>query len=1012
MKGDKNLMNKLIKSALFQRKFVIILVLAIIAFGLYTYFDMPKQENPEAISPIGMITTVYPGARTEEVREEITQEIEDSIAGINGVEKIQSVSRDNVSLVIVQLSYEVDKEKQWEVLRSELNTVDLPEGVKSPTLDTDLINTTGVMLSINTNDGNINNVENIEKVAADMKSKLNDVEEINETNLLGILDENIVINIDLEKLTRVNLTLENVNDILTAQNIDIPLGSLDTEDGNTSISYNKEKNSIEDIKDIILGVNPATNTPILLSDISEIKYEYSEDTRFIHNGDSSILVTSYFDKDSNILNAEEKINDIISSTEDELGKDIAIDKIIFQPEDVKNSVNDFMINLLQAIVLVLIVVFIGMGYKNAFVVSVTIPLSIMLTIISMSFLGVNIQQISIAALIISLGILVDNSIVITDAIQVKLDENTSIMDAVYLGTKESSIPVLTSTLTTIMAFAPLIALPGEAGEFAKSLPQVVILALIASYVVSITVTPVLASLLLKNSYRKTRERKYFKGSLEKILLTSMKYTKTTALIILVLLVGVGFMVLNMRLEIFPYADNNIAYIDIEADKNDMEETEEIVEDVKNILKSEDYIEEYTSSIGGPIPKFYITNPPYFKSPDFGQIMFRFDEEKISKYENKKYFSYELQNKLNDQMIKGKATVNLLALTNPGPDIDITLSAAEFEDIEKVANNIETEIKDMDSLYNVKFEQSSNIDEYEVIPDKTQMSQLGLTSYDIQRQVNLALNKTQIGQVKIKDDEKNILLYANPKNLDELKTIPIKSNTSEALVSLSDVVEIEESSRLEELNRFNRKPFIKITAEVDPDKSTLVEQTKVEEIIDDEKTENIEVTFGGEKEIFNKYLSGLGIAALIALIGVYLILLLQFKSLVQPLIILITVPLSIIGVVLGVFLFRLPLTFTVGLGAASLIGIVVNNAILIIEYINRERDKGRNIKEACIESAKKRLRPILLSSITTVIGLIPLVLSGSSFFTPMAVGLMVGLIFSTLLTLIIIPVAYNSLIKES
>ncbi|MGO1529362.1 MAG: efflux RND transporter permease subunit, partial [Senegalia sp. (in: firmicutes)] len=254
MKGDKNLMNKLIKSALFQRKFVIILVLAIIAFGLYTYFDMPKQENPEAISPVGMITTVYPGARTEEVREEITQEIEDSIAGINGVEKIQSVSRDNVSLVIVQLSYEVDKEKQWEVLRSELNTVDLPEGVKSPTLDTDLINTTGVMLSINTNDGNINNVENIEKVAADMKSKLNDVEEINETNVLGILDENIVINIDLEKLTRVNLTLENVNDILTAQNIDIPLGSLDTEDGNTSISYNKEKNSIEDIKDIILGV--------------------------------------------------------------------------------------------------------------------------------------------------------------------------------------------------------------------------------------------------------------------------------------------------------------------------------------------------------------------------------------------------------------------------------------------------------------------------------------------------------------------------------------------------------------------------------------------------------------------------------------------------------------------------------------------------------------------------------------------------------------------------------------
>lgn len=1005
-------MNKLIKSALFQRKFVIILILAIIAFGVYTYFEMPKQENPEAISPVGMITTIYPGARTEEVKEDITENIENAITGIDGVEKIQSVSRDNVSLVIVQLSYEVDKEKQWEILRSELETIELPSDVQSPSLDTDLINTTGVMLSINTSDNEINEMKNIEKLSTDIKSKLNDIEQISETNILGILEENIIIDIDLEKLRSANLTLENINDILTAQNIDIPLGSLKTKEGNISISYNKEEDSIEDIKNIVLGLNPQTNTPITLGSISEIKYEYTDDTRFMHNGNSSILITSYFDKDSNILLAEEEINDIISSFEKKLDKNIQIDKIIFQPEDVKHSVNDFMINLLQAIVLVLIVVFIGMGYKNAFVVSVTIPLSIMITIISMSFLNINIQQISIAALIISLGILVDNSIVITDAIQVKLDENVSIMESVYLGTKESSIPVLTSTLTTIMAFAPLITLPGEAGEFAKSLPQVVIIALIASYIVSITVTPVLASLLLKNSHRKVRERKHFKGLLENTLLKSMKYTKTTFLIVLVLIIIVGFMLVNMRLEVFPYADNNIAYIDIKAEENNIDQTQQIVEDVKEVLNNRDDIKEYTSSIGGPIPKFYITNPPYFKSPDLGQVMFRFNEEKIAEYKNKKYFAYELQNKLNDKIEDGTVTVNLLALTNPGPDIDITLSSDEFKDIENVASNIREEMDDMKSLYNITLEESSVIKEYEIIPNKEEMSILGLTSYDIQRQVNLALNKTQIGEVNIDDESKSILLYANPNSIDELQNTPIKSPNSQQILLLKDVVEIEEDTRLEELNRFNRKPFIKITAEVDPDKSTLVEQNKVEEIINNKKTDDIKVTFGGEKEIFKKYLSGLGIAALIALVGVYLILLLQFRSILQPLIILITVPLSVIGVVFGVFIFRLPLTFTVGLGAASLIGIVVNNAILIIEYINRERENGRSIKEACIESAKKRLRPILLSSITTVIGLIPLVLSGSSFFTPLAVGLMVGLIFSTLLTLIVIPIAYNSLVKEN
>lgn len=1007
-------MNSLIKSALYQRKFIVILSIAIILLGFFTYFNMPKQENPEAISPIGMITTVYPGARAEEVKLSVTEEIENSIAGITGVEKIQSISRDNVSLVIVQLSYEVDKEKQWELLRTKLQALNLPNDVEASSLNTDLINTTGVILSINTKEEDVNSSENIHNITQDIKSKLNNLEEIEKTTIEGILDENIIIDIKLDQLSNMNITIEEVYDILRAKNIDLPLGSINEEGEKRSISYNKGQKNLRDIENIIIGIEPNTVNPIYLKNIAEIYYQYEEDTTFSHNDKSSILITSYFDKDSNILSAEEKINSIISDAEKESKGEIDINKIIFQPQDVKDSVNNFMINLLQAVVLVLLVVLIGMGYKNALVVSVTIPLSIMLTILSMSILDIKIQQISIAALIISLGILVDNSIVITDAIQVKLDENIDIKRAVYLGTKESSIPVLTSTLTTIMAFVPLIALPGEAGEFAKSLPQVVILALMASYIVSITVTPVLASLILKNSHRKVRNKRFMKGKLEKILKGSMKYSKTTFLILIVLIVLIvlaGLLVANMKLEIFPYADNNIAYIDVEGDRSNVESTKDTVEEVKDILKDQGYVEEYISSIGGPIPKFYITNPPYFKSPSFGQIMFRFDEDKISEYDNKKYFAYELQNILNSEVEKGEATVNLLALTNPGPDIDITITGDEFSKVSEIGDNLKVEMDKMESLYNIKIEKSNKTDEYEITPNNTEMSRLGITDYDVQRQINLALNETKIGEVEIENKYKNIIFYGNPIDIEELKGIPIKSKITNDIVPLNNISDFKTTRRLEEIKRFNRKSYIKITADVNPEYSTLIEQDRVEEIINKQDTKGMNISFGGEKEIFKKYLNGLGVAALIALIGVYLILLLQFKSLLQPLIILITVPLSVIGVILGVFIFRLPLTFTVGLGAASLIGIVVNNAILIIEYINRERKERIDIKEACIESAKKRLRPIMLSSITTVIGLIPLVLSGSSFFTPLAVGLMVGLIFSTLLTLIIIPVAYSCFIKD-
>lgn len=1000
-------MSKLIYTAIRERKVTIFLSIIVLLFGMYSYYVVPKQENPDTSGPAAQIITAYPGASATDIENLVTKKIEDEVAMLEGIEYMQSYSYDNVSIVIVMLNYNVDYEEQWVKLRENMTNIssDLPNGAWTPEINTDMTETTGIILSVS---GDNYTYDQLSDIAIQYKEKLEVISGIKKIEVEGSPQKELVIRIDNEKLMPYGISINEIYDLIQAQNVVIPSGAIQTETGKINLRTPESLGSIRDLEELIIFISEETGSMVRLKDIAQLEFVYDDDQlKYKDNGRPAILISGYFMENQNVVLIGQDVRQALEDLQKTMPEDIYINEVLFLPEDVDTAVTDFVSSLLQGIVFVIIVVLIGMGIRNAVIVSLTIPLSIAVTFIVMSFMGIDIQQVSIAALIIALGILVDNSIVISDAIQIKINEGKQMIEASFEGAKEQAIPVLSSTLTTIASFAPLMVLPGEAGVFAKSLPQVVMISLIASYVVAMLVTPALASKFFHKTDSKKDMLARIKKGYRNILDLNLKAPKTAIFITLLVFVLSITTILFIEIKMFPYIDKDIIYFSLTSEvSGDIEKNEAFVSSVENLLSKEPEIKSMTSAIGGGLPRFYMTADMITPSDNKGQILSSFELEKGGRFSSAEDFMIYLQDKFEKELTGGYCTVNLLELNMPGPAIEVRLAGKDVETLNEASKLVYEKLLNTQGTINVQNDNSTYKYEYALDVDKDLSTIFGLTSFDIQYQINLALNGGQPTVLKVDGNEYDIKLITDVGDINDIMNLPIKSSYTGQKILVKQFADVKLVKASSAIKRYDRKNSVTVSADVRPNASAPEIQSEIERFIEDNLGGlNISVDYGGESDTISKYLKGLLAAALAAFVIVYLILLIQFNSLKQPFIILTTIPLSFIGVILALFVSGTPFTFTVGLGVASLFGIVVNNAILLIEYINRARKNGLSIKEACEDSVEKRMRPILLSSITTIFGLIPLVLAQSSFFTPMAIALIGGLLISTLLTLTFVPTVY-------
>ncbi|WP_176461837.1 efflux RND transporter permease subunit [Anaeromicrobium sediminis] len=1005
-------MNKLIKQLIKERTVTLFLAVIIAFLGSYAYYVLPRQESPDVSFPAAMIITPYPGASPKDVKDLVTSKIEDELAELDGIDEIQGISNQGLSIIVPMFTANTDYDKAMQDVRNAVADAEseLPNGAFVNEINTDIVSTAGIIISLS---GENYSYEQLASFGELFKDGLTGIDGITKFEIEGEVDKEVKVDIDVGKLNQLGLSIEDVNNIIQSQNIEIPSGKIEYKSGEITVKTPGIYGNIEDIKNTIIFVARDTGVVTRLSDIANVYMDLEDGVeKYKQKGLNTVLLTGYFEKGKNVVIIGKDVRVALDKVKGQLPEDLIVEEIIYQPDDVAKSVNDFMINLVEGIVLVVIVVFLGMGLRNALVVSTAIPLSILMTFGVMYLMKIYIHQMSLTALIVALGILVDNAIVISDTIQVKIDEGESRLDAAYNGTAVSSIPIFTATLTTIAAFSPLLGMPGAAGKFLGSIPRVLIISIIAAYIVSMFITPAMSAIAFRPSKKKSDKegtlRLFFKNTLK----TGLKWKKSTiAVTFLALILVMNVLMPQLPSEFFPYADKDILYIEMNTEiGGSIDATEKLTDEVVELLSKEPEITNYTVSVGNGLPKYYITVPVATPSQDYGQMLCKFDlgDKKNRRFEDKVVFLNYIQNKLDANISGGKCSAKLLANAKPAEaKVILRLSSDNLDRLREVANLLKDEIGKIPGTTNVRHDMKDKTYELNVDVDEDIASNLGISKYDIQKQINVALYGSTSSVFRRDGNEYNIKVKGDIHSVEELENLGIKSSMTNNKIPLKQFAKVTYSKKDDTIKTFNREQTVELLANELPGYSPATIEDIIEfELLPTLDTSGVKIDFAGEREDISENFGIVGLLAVFAMFIIYVILVIQFKSFMQPLVIMITIPLSLIGSVTGLFIFNKPLSLTAFLGIIALIGLVVKNGILLIEYINDARKRGDSIDDACIDAVGKRFNAIILSATTTVIGLVPLALSGSGLFGPMAISLMFGLMASTFLTMIVIPVVYS------
>jgi Cation/multidrug efflux pump len=998
----------LINAAIKNKKIVLFLVVIAIISGFYCYTIIPKQESPDVSSPAAMITTIYPGASPSDIESLVTKKIEEKVEEIDGYDYCESFSENSASIVILYLNNDADKDKAWRDLRDKIKDLktDLPDGCQDSQINTKLTESAGMILSIS---GDNYTYEQLGNYSDDIKKQLSNVSGISRFEIKGKQDKQVKVNVDLSKINKNSISLEEVCGVLRAQNLEIPSGNLELSTGKIKVQAPGSFTSIKDIENTVVNVSKETGQTIKIKDIANVQMDYDNDSsyKYTNNGKNAVLLSGYFQDNKNIVLIGDDVRKKLDEIKEQLPPDLTIDEVIYQPEAVNESVSFFMDNLRDGVILVIITVLIGMGFRNAMVVSAVIPISIAMSFIAMNAFGIKIHQMSTTALIIALGILVDDAIVIGDVVQVGIDEGMSGDDAAFYGIKKLFVPVFTSTLIIVGAFSPLLKIPGAVGEFMRTLPQVVMICITCSYISALFITPAMSSLFFKKSKIVNKDSK-IKRMFHKLLSYGLKNKiKVVIAAICVFIVSMGLMKL-LGMQFFPYADKNIIYIDVSNEKvDDMDSTSKLVKQVEDVLKSQEEVTNYTSAIGGGMPKFYMTVPNVAPAKNTAQIMVKVDLRKTKKFDTREKLVEYLQGQLDNKISGGTATVKLLEQAQPiGAPIRLRLTGEDLDKLYVSSDEIQEKLKAIPGTMKVRDDAAKKTYEYEANIDSTKAMQHGLLKSDILKQLNIALKGYSSSVYRKNGSDYDILVKTNIASVEDLKNLQIKSSLADNKVLLSEVATIDLNSQLDQIKHYKKDKAVTIYSDVKTGYNSVSIEEQLSKEIKDMDLNGVNIIYDGEKHQIETNFASLAIAGVLCIAIIYVILFVQFKSFAQPLVIMCSLPLSLMGVSIGLLIFNMSISLTAVMGIISLIGVVIRNAILLIEYIIEGRKEGLSIDDACLHAVSQRFRPIILSSTATITGLVPLVFSKSALFGPMSVAIIFGLASATFLTFVVVPVVYS------
>ena len=1010
--------------AIEKNRVTTVLLILILLGGFMAYNQLPQAEDPGFVIRTALVTTYFPGASPERIEQLVSDKLEKVIQEIPELDFVTSISKTGVSLVFVNIK-ESYKEMRpiWDNLRRKVEKArdELPDEVIGPTVNDEFGDVFGIIFTLT---GEGYTYAELKVVADEVRDEMLLLPDVAKVEIAGAQDERIFIEYNDVKLAELGLSPIQLKSILETQNIINPGGDVRIDNSRIVLEPIGNFESVDQIKRTLIS-HPGTQEIVPLEDIASVYRGYVDPpkTKVRANNIDALALSISMRKGGNIVNLGKQVDELMVYLKQSYPIGIEFDVAAFQPAHVQRKIDDFVGSLMQAMILVLLVMLVSLGIRTGLVVATLIPMTMLLTLLLMNLFDMQLDQMTLASLIIALGMLVDNAIVMSENIMVQMSQGVPAVQAAIDSATELRVPLLTSSLTTAAAFLPFYLAKSSTGEYVGIIFVVVTIALLSSWVLSLTMTPLICAKFLKVK-QKNKEETYgsrFYRNYRSNLLFILKH-RLLAIIAIIVIFILTMMAAGLVPNIFfPPNDKAIFTAEFELPVGTaIERTENVVKFVENYMQHEmtvntaddnsaEGVINWSTYIGQGAPKFLLSYNPEQRAPEYGMLLVNCTSRDYVDT------AITILNKFcvaNFPEVIAK--INPLPLGPPITDpVEIRISGKDPDVVFDYVDEVKMELDTYNMVYNIKDNWGTRTQKILVKIDEARAKRSGLTNQDIAVSLQTLLSGFQTTEYREGDKVIPVVMRtvaADRENIDMIESLNIYSLKTGKAVPLKQVADIELVWQPAKIMRRNRLKTITVSAALLPGFTTVEVINKIDKWLEKVSTDwpvGYKYEYGGEIETSEKSSKSIGDQMPIAFFIIVLLLVFQFNSIRKPVIILLVIPLGVIGVFLGLIVFNSYFGFMTLLGLVSLAGIVINNAIVLLERIKIEIDEN-NLppQKAIIEAAQRRFRPILLTTATTIGGLIPLYLGGGPMWEPMAIAIMCGLLFATILTLGLVPVLYS------
>ena len=1009
--------------ALRHKSIIYYFIAVLLTFVIFSFTHMGRMEDPDFTMRTMVVGVSWPGASPQQMSDQVTDKLEEKLRDLPGVDYTKSFTDGSKSVIYINLKEDLPSNKirpAWEEARNMINDEwkSLPSGVQGPSINDRFDDVYGTIYALS---GDEFSYEEKRQQAENLKRQLLSVPNVKKITLIGVQEKSLDVTINKDKLASYQVSTQQLLTALKQQSAMVPAGMVNTDTNNVYLRINGVFDSVDAVKNMPIRIN---NQTIRLGDIADVTMTYKDPSspQFYYEGKPAIGIAISMDAGANNIEFGKAIDTKLKELKTTIPAGLSLDQVSNQPHIVKESIGDFSQSLFEAIAIVLLVSFASLGIRTGIVVALTIPVVVSTTFILMYENGIYLHKVSLGALILALGLLVDDAIIVVEMMSVKLEEGFNHWRAATFAYESTAFPMLSGTLITCAGFLPLALAEGMVAEFTKSLSIVVFMALILSWIASVLVSPVLGYKIIENKAEKPesewtrrdhimhRLKTVFYARFESLLHWALGHHKA------VLLLTLGAFILSLlsfpliKQEFFPSSTRSEIIVSMQfPQSSSIDYTQNQAKSLDALLKDNEHIDHFTTYVGEGSPRFVLTLEPELPRANFMQTII------VTKsLEDRDALFKDLQDQLNDQYPSALINMQFVQIGPPSKyPVMLRISGPDASEVKTIANDVKAKMQEDKDLHNIAFDwpDTEPVAQIHIDPDKARM--LGINSYAVSLHLQSLLSGTKSGEYYEGNQTIPVTfrLSGNENhNLAALSSLPIQTGNG-SYVPLSQIATISMSQEEGIIWHRNMMPTISIHANVGPgvlgNAKTKEIYNKLAEYRQDLPT-GYTIDLDGSAEKSVTAVQKLLVPMPIMLFAIMTILMFQLKRIALMFMALFTAPLGLIGVVLALNITRTPLGFMAILGIIALSGMIIRNSIILLDQIEIHRAEGQSAREAIINSATLRFRPIMLTAIAAILGMIPLM--GSVFWSPLAIAFSGGLLVATILTLIVLPVMYATWYK--